>query len=191
MSLLEVKNLKVHFPVKQVITQTHPICSEVRIAIRQRIDGIEIAATDLRTHMFAGAEYIVLRNGTGQYDPRSAAEARPEQDVAGGLFNHGEIHIHLIRSALHCGILYIDLGKVAQFVDTTTRQQNIAARIPRAFHLAHFRAAKIGRNIKKNVAVEIPEHFIPAFKPAKEFMLEIKSSKNVKESSEKEDDTED
>ena len=41
------------------------------------------------------------------------------------------------------------------------------------------RAAKIGRNIKKNVAVEIPEHFIPAFKPAKEFMLEIKSSKSL------------
>ena len=36
------------------------------------------------------------------------------------------------------------------------------------------RAAKIGRNIKKNVAVEIPEHYIPAFKPAKEFMQEIK-----------------
>src|SRR6478736_10166510 len=47
------------------------------------------------------------------------------------------------------------------------------------------RAAKIGRNIKKNVAVEIPEHFIPAFKPAKEFMLEIKSSKNIKETDEK------
>ena len=29
------------------------------------------------------------------------------------------------------------------------------------------RAAKIGRNIKKNVAVQIPEHYIPAFKPAK------------------------
>ncbi len=43
------------------------------------------------------------------------------------------------------------------------------------------RAAKIGRNIKKNIAVEIPEHFIPAFKPAKEFMLEIKSSPNIKE----------
>ena len=28
------------------------------------------------------------------------------------------------------------------------------------------RAAKIGRNIKKNVAVHIPEHFIPAFKPS-------------------------
>lgn len=39
------------------------------------------------------------------------------------------------------------------------------------------RAAKIGRNIKKNVAVEIPEHFIPAFKPAKEFVHAVKESK--------------
>jgi DNA-binding protein HU-beta len=38
------------------------------------------------------------------------------------------------------------------------------------------RAAKIGRNIKKNVAVEIPEHFIPAFKPAKEFVQAVKDS---------------
>ena len=37
------------------------------------------------------------------------------------------------------------------------------------------RAAKIGRNIKKNIAVDIPEHFIPAFKPSKEFIQEIKS----------------
>ena len=36
------------------------------------------------------------------------------------------------------------------------------------------RAAKIGRNIKKNIAVHIPEHFIPAFKPAKEFVAEVK-----------------
>lgn len=36
------------------------------------------------------------------------------------------------------------------------------------------RAAKIGRNIKKNVAVEIPEHYIPAFKPSKEFINEVK-----------------
>ncbi len=43
------------------------------------------------------------------------------------------------------------------------------------------RAAKIGRNIKKNVAVSIPEHFIPAFKPAKEFVQEIKSSPHIKE----------
>jgi DNA-binding protein HU-beta len=36
------------------------------------------------------------------------------------------------------------------------------------------RASKIGRNIKKNIAVQIPEHFIPAFKPAKEFVNEVK-----------------
>ena len=36
------------------------------------------------------------------------------------------------------------------------------------------RAAKIGRNIKKNIAVHIPEHNIPAFKPAKEFVSEVK-----------------
>jgi DNA-binding protein HU-beta len=39
--------------------------------------------------------------------------------------------------------------------------------------------------------VAIPEHFIPAFKPAKEFMQEIKSSKNIKESSEDHDQSED
>lgn len=38
------------------------------------------------------------------------------------------------------------------------------------------RAAKIGRNIKKNIAVEIPEHYIPAFKPAKEFVNSVKTS---------------
>lgn len=38
------------------------------------------------------------------------------------------------------------------------------------------RAAKIGRNIRKNTAIEIPEHYIPAFKPAKEFVDVIKST---------------
>lgn len=41
------------------------------------------------------------------------------------------------------------------------------------------RAAKVGRNIKKGVAVQIPEHFIPAFKPAKEFMVAVKTSDKV------------
>ncbi len=40
------------------------------------------------------------------------------------------------------------------------------------------RAAKIGRNIKKNIAVHIPEHFIPAFKPSKEFVNEVKQLHN-------------
>jgi len=37
------------------------------------------------------------------------------------------------------------------------------------------RAKKIGRNIKKNIAIEIPEHFIPAFKPAKIFIDDVKA----------------
>ena len=53
------------------------------------------------------------------------------------------------------------------------------------------RAAKIGRNIKKNTSVSIPEHFIPAFKPAKEFVHEIKNSPNIKEASEVKEDNED
>ncbi len=37
------------------------------------------------------------------------------------------------------------------------------------------RAKKIGRHIKKNVAIEIPEHYIPSFKPAKIFVEQVKS----------------
>lgn len=37
------------------------------------------------------------------------------------------------------------------------------------------RAQKVGRNIKRNESVVIPEHFIPAFKPAKEFMNDVKA----------------
>ncbi len=38
------------------------------------------------------------------------------------------------------------------------------------------RAKKIGRHIKKNVAIEIPEHYIPAFKPAKVFVEQVKDN---------------
>lgn len=38
------------------------------------------------------------------------------------------------------------------------------------------RAKKIGRHIKKNIAIEIPEHYIPAFKPAKIFVEQVKSN---------------
>ncbi len=38
------------------------------------------------------------------------------------------------------------------------------------------RAKKIGRHIKKNIAIEIPEHYIPAFKPAKVFVEQVKNN---------------
>ncbi|MDA1344574.1 MAG: integration host factor subunit beta [Bacteroidetes bacterium] len=37
------------------------------------------------------------------------------------------------------------------------------------------RAPKTGRNISKNIAVQIPEHNIPSFKPAKIFVQSVKS----------------
>lgn len=40
------------------------------------------------------------------------------------------------------------------------------------------RAKKTGRNISKNTSIEIPAHNIPAFKPAKSFLTNVK--KNVK-----------
>ncbi|MEC8599362.1 MAG: HU family DNA-binding protein [Bacteroidota bacterium] len=44
------------------------------------------------------------------------------------------------------------------------------------------RAEKTGRNISKNVAIKIPAHNIPAFKPAKIFVQGIKSKVAVPKS---------
>ena len=38
------------------------------------------------------------------------------------------------------------------------------------------RARKVARNISKNTAIIIEEHYIPSFKPAKEFVQKVKSS---------------
>ncbi|MDR2206828.1 MAG: integration host factor subunit beta [Flavobacteriaceae bacterium] len=42
------------------------------------------------------------------------------------------------------------------------------------------RAAKTGRNITKNVAIKIPAHNIPAFKPSKTFADKVKAKVKVK-----------
>lgn len=42
------------------------------------------------------------------------------------------------------------------------------------------RAKKIARNISKNTAIVIDEHFIPSFKPSKTFVEKIKNSDKVK-----------
>jgi len=42
------------------------------------------------------------------------------------------------------------------------------------------RAKKIARNISKNTAMVIDEHFIPSFKPAKTFVDKVKRSETVK-----------
>jgi DNA-binding protein HU-beta len=57
--------------------------------------------------------------------------------------------------------------------DTLIEGENIYIRGFGSF-ITKKRAAKVGRNIKKNTSVYIPEHFVPAFKPAKEFVDEVK-----------------
>lgn len=42
------------------------------------------------------------------------------------------------------------------------------------------RARKVARNITKNTSLIVDEHFIPKFKPSKEFLTQIKDSTEVK-----------
>ena len=42
------------------------------------------------------------------------------------------------------------------------------------------RAQKVARNISKNTTITIPEHNIPAFKPAKSFVAKVKQFNHLK-----------
>jgi DNA-binding protein HU-beta len=42
------------------------------------------------------------------------------------------------------------------------------------------RARKVARNISKNTAIIIDEHYIPSFKPSKVFIEKVKNSKKLK-----------
>ncbi len=44
------------------------------------------------------------------------------------------------------------------------------------------RAEKTARNISKNTAIIIPEHFIPSFKPAKTFVEKVRTGNKSKSS---------
>ena len=59
--------------------------------------------------------------------------------------------------------------------DTLSSGENVYIRGFGSFIIKK-RAKKIGRHIKKNVSLEIPEHYIPAFKPAKIFVDQVKDS---------------
>lgn len=59
--------------------------------------------------------------------------------------------------------------------DTLASGENVYVRGFGSFIIKK-RAKKIGRHIKKNVSLEIPEHYIPAFKPAKVFVDQVKDS---------------
>ncbi|MBR3960505.1 MAG: integration host factor subunit beta [Bacteroidales bacterium] len=59
--------------------------------------------------------------------------------------------------------------------DSLTEGENVYLRGFGSF-IVRKRAEKTGRNISKNTTVIIPAHNIPAFKPAKSFMIEVKNN---------------
>lgn len=63
----------------------------------------------------------------------------------------------------------------ANVKDTMASGENIYIRGFGSF-IVKKRAAKIGRNIKQNTSVAIPAHHIPAFKPSKEFVQQVKEA---------------
>jgi DNA-binding protein HU-beta len=59
--------------------------------------------------------------------------------------------------------------------DQLTQGENIYIRGFGSF-ITKKRAAKVGRIVKRNIAVNIPEHYIPSFKPVKEFVNDVKTN---------------
>jgi len=58
--------------------------------------------------------------------------------------------------------------------ETMTNGENVYLRGFGSFIIKK-RAEKTGRNISKNTTIIIPAHYIPAFKPAKSFVNEVKN----------------
>lgn len=65
-----------------------------------------------------------------------------------------------------------------QVKDTLGAGENVYVRGFGSFVIKK-RAKKIGRHIKQNKAIEIPEHYIPSFKPAKIFVDHVKANVNA------------
>ena len=63
--------------------------------------------------------------------------------------------------------------------DSLSKDENVYLRGFGSF-IVKERAEKTGRNISKNTTIIIPAHNIPAFKPAKVFVEQVKKSVDVK-----------
>ena len=63
--------------------------------------------------------------------------------------------------------------------DSLTKGENVYLRGFGSFIIKK-RAEKTGRNISKNTTIIIPAHNIPAFKPAKTFVVDVKKTVKTK-----------
>ena len=89
--------------------------------------------------------------------------------------------------ANHTGVPKVDVITVienmqVQIKKTVSKGEGVFIRGFGSF-ISKKRAAKIGRNVKAGTAVNIPEHNVPAFKPAKEWKeaMKIKSEPRIPE----------
>lgn len=81
------------------------------------------------------------------------------------------------------GLEKVDVQKTVEaFMDTVknslVKGDNVYLRGFGSFIIKE-RAEKTGRNISKNTTIIIPAHCIPAFKPSKDFVSEVKESVKV------------
>ena len=72
----------------------------------------------------------------------------------------------------------IDYAFMSEVKSSLADQEPVYLRGFGSFILKH-RAEKTARNISRNTTVIVPEHDIPAFKPAKEFVASISKMKNI------------
>lgn len=72
------------------------------------------------------------------------------------------------QDALKCVEAFMETVK-----DSLGKGENVYLRGFGSFILKK-RATKTARNISKNTTIIVPEHYIPAFKPAKVFMQSVK-----------------
>ena len=68
---------------------------------------------------------------------------------------------------------------MGEIKDSLSKGENVYLRGFGSF-IVKERAEKTGRNIYKNTTIKIPAHYIPAFKPAKVFVENVKSNVAVK-----------
>ncbi|MDR3297093.1 MAG: integration host factor subunit beta [Prevotellaceae bacterium] len=80
--------------------------------------------------------------------------------------------------AKHTGVEKVAVQKTIEcfmevVIESLAKDRNVYFRGFGSF-IVKKRAAKTARNISQNVAIHIPEHYIPAFKPAKTFNAKVK-----------------
>ena len=102
-----------------------------------------------------------------------------KESTTGHSFTVGDVFLGKVKKIMPAlNAAFVDIGDEKEaFMETVkeslANEENVYLRGFGSFILKK-RAQKTARNISKNTTIIIPEHNIPAFKPAKTFTLSIK-----------------